>query len=115
MGIVSDIRHKAAKAKKITENFTEDKMFALKEEGASTNKIFKSDDPIFKKTKTVAILVKKIGNFEGFQDALDEITREGYVFMFKEEVRGIPFISKLNPFGDLYYFQNSKFRAPVES
>jgi len=112
MGIVSKIKDRAIRAKKATTNFTEDKIYALREEAASTNEIFKSDNPIFRKTDTIAILVKKVGNFEGFQDALDEITKDGYVFMFKEEVRDLPFISKLNPFGDLYYFQNTKFRVP---
>lgn len=110
MGIVSKIRNKATKTKKATIAFTEDKMHALREEGVSTNEILKSDNPIFRKTDTIAILVKKVGNFEGFQDALDKITKEGYIFMFKEEVRGMPLISKLNPFGELYYFQNIKFR-----
>lgn len=109
MGIVSEIKHRASKARKATTNFTEDKVYALREEGASVNEIFKSDNPIFKKTDAIAILVKKVGNFDGFQDALDKITKDGYIFMFKEEVRGIPFISKLNPFGELYYFQNTKF------
>jgi hypothetical protein len=109
MGIISKIKEKATKAEKATADFTEDKIYALKEEGASINEIFKSDNPIFRKTDAIAILVKKVGNFDGFQNALDEITREGYIFVFREEVRGIPFLSKLNPFGDLYYFQNSKF------
>lgn len=112
MNIVSKIKARAKKAGRATADFTEDKMHALREEAASTSGIFKSDNPIFRKTDTIAILVKKVGNFEEFQNALDEVTRDGYVFMFKEEVRDLPFISKLNPFGDLYYFQNTKFRVP---
>lgn len=109
MGIVSEIRNRATKVKKATTDFTEDKIHALKEEGVSTNEILKSDNPIFRKTDMVAILIKKIGNFDEFQKALDKIIKEGYVFMFKEEVRGIPLLSSLNPLGDMYYFQNSKF------
>ncbi|QLH09189.1 hypothetical protein [Candidatus Nitrosotenuis sp. DW1] len=111
MGIISKIKNKATKARKATADFTEDKIHALREEAASTNEIFKSDSSIVRKTDTIAILVKKVGNFEGFQEALDKITKEGYAFMFKEEVRDLPIISKLNPFGELYYFQNTKFRA----
>jgi hypothetical protein len=112
MGIVSKIKDRATKAGKATADFTENKIHALREEGASTHEILKSDNSIFRKTDTIAILVKKVGDFEGFQDALNKITKDGYVFMFKEEVRDIPLISKLNPFGELYYFQNSKFRVP---
>lgn len=84
----------------------------LKEESSDIKKIFQSKDLTFFKTKSFAIVLRKLGGLSEFLEECDKLTKEGYRLVFREPVETIfeiPIPGVHTPLGTFYYFQHVKY------
>ena len=104
----------------VTENLSEIKDIAkehgsnqlsnLKSEAEDLKRIFQSKDLIYRKSDAIAIVLRKLGNTDGFLDVVEQLTKEGYRLVHQENVRDIPVFAGFKySFGSFYYFQNKKY------
>lgn len=82
----------------------------LKSEAEDLKRIFQSKDLIYRKSDAIAIVLRKLGNTDGFLDIVEQLTKEGYRLVHQENVRDIPIFAGFKySFGSFYYFQNKKY------
>ena len=80
----------------------------FKGEAKDLKKIMDSNELIFYKTETLAVVLRKLGGLHQFLEAFDKLTKEGYILVWQEAIQpvAIPFTQKL--YGSFYYFQKQK-------
>lgn len=93
----------------IVKDVSEHQLSAMHKEARDIKKIFDSNDLIFYKTDRLAIVLRKLGGLQEFLDAIDNLTKEGYVLVWQEPIQGIlPFSFTQKFFGSFYYFQKQQ-------
>jgi len=85
----------------------------IKKEYKDIEKIRHHKEFIYYKTDALAIVSRKLGEFDEFLKVVDELTREGYRMMNSEDVKNILANFGISMPGQnrgiLYYFQNKKY------
>ncbi len=85
----------------------------IKKEYKDIEKIRHHKEFIYYKTDALAIVSRKLGEFDEFLKVVDELTREGYRMMNSEDVKNILANFGISVPGQnrgiLYYFQNKKY------
>lgn len=107
---VSDLKDQTEEHLGVVKEVGSDQLDNIKSEAEDLKRIFQSKDLIYKKTDAMAIVLRKLGNTDGFLDVVDKLTKEGYRLMHQETVRDIPILAGFKySFGSFYYFQHSKY------
>ena len=114
---IEDEIHTAEKtfqdAEKISSDIAKQQGGGFKKELKDLEKIRKHHDLIYYKSDAIAIVLRKMGDFDSFLKIVDRLTREGYRIVNSENIKNLlanygitlPGTSK----GTLYYFQNKKY------
>ena len=115
--IVEDEIHTVKKTfqgvEKITTDIAKQEGSGFKKELKDLQKIRKHRDLIYYKSDALAIVLRKMGDFDNFLKIVDKLTREGYWMINSEDVKHLltnygvmlPGTSK----GTIYYFQNRRY------
>ncbi len=104
--IVGDAKEMAAK-----------QAHGAKAEVQDLKRIFDRDDLIYYKTDEMAIVLRKLGGLDQFLDAVNKLTKEGYLLVWADDVQNVTATFGINvpgiPYklGSFYYFQHSKYLA----
>jgi len=107
---VSDLKGQTQEHLEVAKEVGSEQLDNVKSEAEDLKRIFQSKDLIYKKTDAMAIVLRKLGNTDGFLEVVDKLTKEGYRLMHQETVRDIPIIAGFKySFGSFYYFQHSKY------
>lgn len=105
-GTVSDVEEDIV-------NMGKEQRGEIKKEYKDIEKIRHHKELIYYKTDALAIVSRKLGEFDEFLKVVDELTREGYRMMNSEDVKNILANFGISVPGQnrgiLYYFQNKKY------
>ena len=107
---ISDIKEKTQEHAETIKEHGSDQLENVKSEAEDLKRIFQSKDLIYRKSDAIAIVLRKLGNTDGFLDVVEKLTREGYRLVHQENVRDIPIFAGFKySFGSFYYFQHVKY------
>lgn len=107
---VSYIKDKGTEHLSTIKEHGSDQLDNVKSEAEDLKRIFQSKDLIYRKSDAIAIVLRKLGNTDGFLDVVEQLTKEGYRLIHQENVRDIPIFAGFKySFGSFYYFQHVKY------
>jgi hypothetical protein len=107
---VSDIKDKGGEHLSTIKEHGSDQLENVKSEAEDLKRIFQSKELIYRKSDAMAIVLRKLGNTDGFLDVVEQLTKEGYRLVHQENVRDIPIFAGFKySFGSFYYFQHVKY------
>ncbi len=107
---ISDIKEKTQEHVETIKEHGSDQLDNVKSEAEDLKRIFQSKDLIYRKSDAMAIVLRKLGNTDGFLDVVEQLTKEGYRLVHQENVRDIPVFAGFKySFGSFYYFQHVKY------
>ncbi|MGI0002974.1 MAG: hypothetical protein ACRD91_01985, partial [Nitrosopumilaceae archaeon] len=108
--MTESITENMSDVKDLAKEHGSNQMSNLKNEAEDLKRIFQSKDLIYRKSDAMAIVLRKLGNTDGFLDVVEQLTKEGYRLVHHENVRDIPIFAGFKySFGSFYYFQNKKY------
>ncbi len=96
-------------------DITSKQLLAAKAEDEDLKRIFDHDSLLYHKTPEIAIVLRKMGALDKFIETVNNLTKEGYLLVWAEDVNNITSAFGVNipglppKLGSFYYFQHTKF------
>lgn len=107
---LTDIGEKVKKKSKVAKALTRFHLENVKKEGADIKKALEKKDFIYLKTDSLVVVLRKLGDLDGFLAVFEKLTKEGYLLVWTEPVSSmLPIGMRL--VGNFYYFQRGKYVA----
>ena len=101
---ITDIGKKIKKTSKKDRVLSKLHLVGFKLEREDIRKALEKQDPIYLKTDSLAVVLRKLGGLDEFLAVFDKLSKEGYLLVWTEPVSSI-LPNRIGLVGNFYYFQ----------